>query len=79
MKDHMNLPFLSPGEISSPRYTRGILTFNKACEGALINVTLSGWSVPECRWSWPNSRNTVQLTAWSRNNFTRETIYSLKL
>lgn len=42
-------PFLSPGEISSPRKTRGTSTFSKAFEGALMKVTLSGASVAECR------------------------------
>lgn len=39
-------PFLSPGDTSSPLKTRGTSTFNKACDGALINVTFNGASEP---------------------------------
>lgn len=48
-KFHVALPFLSPGETSSPLNTIGTSTFNKALEGALMKVTLSGASEAECR------------------------------
>lgn len=47
--NHVGLPFLSPGDTSSPLNTIGTSTFNKALEGALTKVTLSGASVAEFR------------------------------
>ena len=41
-------PFLRPGDTSSPLYTRGTSTFNKASDGALMKVTLSIASVATC-------------------------------
>lgn len=54
------IPFLNPGDTSSPLNTRGTSTFNKASEGALMKVTLSIASVAAFIWICSAQRKSFQ-------------------